>query len=313
MLSDVCVTEKVEKWQMRWESQKSSASKEIVQRTGEYLSCNMTSTSKQPSSSRRKNKSLHSTESSREGCDRKSQIVYIRWGRIQSRSSLSEGKIQGAVWTQEEHHQAETQIQYVESEIKWDISISYLVDFRNKADTCELGDKKEEFFRERIVVGISSDTIHKLLLQEADLTLDKAVQICQLNELAESDNKAVNQDPDVNVIKQKKIFKKQTLQYRQRKRKYCDTTHQPRKCPAFGVQCSLCNKYNHFASVVCLLSNRRNDHSRRQNNNRKPNPRSHTANFENADKVRNMASVINYMKSTTKTTTTIQVSVLIQI
>ena len=88
-----------------------------------------------------------------------------------------------------------------------------------------------------------------LLLQEADLTLYKADQICQIHELAESDNKAVNQDPDVNVIKQKKFFKKQTPQYRQRKCKYCDTTHKPRKCPAFGVQCNLCNKYNHFASV----------------------------------------------------------------
>ena len=75
--------------------------------------------------------------------------------------------------------------------------------YESKADACELGDKKE-FIRDWIVVGISSDTVRKLLLQEADLTLDKAVQICQLHELAESENKAVNQDPDVNVIKQKK-------------------------------------------------------------------------------------------------------------
>ena len=122
----------------------------------------------------------------------------------------------------------------------------------------------------------------------------------------------MNQDHDVNVIKQKKFFRKQTQQYRQRKCKYCDTTHQPRKCPAFGVQCSLCNKYI-LHPCVCLLSNRRNDHNRKQNYNRKSNLRSHTANFDNADKVRNMVSAINCMKSTTKTTTTIQVSVSIQI
>ena len=91
---------------------------------------------------------------------------------------------------------------------------SYLVDLRNKADACKLGDTIEEFIRDRIVGGISSDAVRKLLLQEVDLTFDKAVQICQLHELAESVNKAVNQDPDVNVIKQKKIFKKQTPQYR---------------------------------------------------------------------------------------------------
>ena len=123
--------------------------------------------------------------------------------------------VQGAVWTQEEHHHAErfnTRNQKASETFQ-----SYLVDLRNKADACELGDKKEKIIRDRTVVGISSDTVRILLLQEADLTLDKAVQISQLHELAESDNKAMNQDPDVNVIKQKKFFRKQTPQYRQRK------------------------------------------------------------------------------------------------
>ena len=44
--------------------------------------------------------------------------------------------------------------------------------------------KKEEFIRDRIVAGILSDTVRKLLLQEADLTLDKAVQICQLHKIS---------------------------------------------------------------------------------------------------------------------------------
>ena len=82
------------------------------------------------------------------------------------------------MWTQEEHHRAETQVQYAESK-----SIqSHLVDLRNKADACKLSDEKEEFSRDWIVVGISSDTVRKLLLQEADFTYDKAVQICQLHE-----------------------------------------------------------------------------------------------------------------------------------
>ena len=55
---------------------------------------------------------------------------------------------------------------------------AYQVVLRNKADACELRDNKEEFIRDWIVVGILSDTVRKFLLQEADLTLDKAVQIC---------------------------------------------------------------------------------------------------------------------------------------
>ena len=45
-----------------------------------------------------------------------------------------------------------------------------------------------------------TDRIYKLLLQKDDLTLDKSVQICQLHELAESDNKVVKWGPDINAI-----------------------------------------------------------------------------------------------------------------
>ena len=51
---------------------------------------------------------------------------------------------------------------------------SYFVDLTNKADSCEFGDKKGEFIRDRIVCGIHSDTVRKLLLSEPDLTLEKA-------------------------------------------------------------------------------------------------------------------------------------------
>ena len=129
---------------------------------------------------------------------------------------------------------------------------TYLVDLRNKAEGCDFGDKKEEFIRDRIVVGIGNDTVRKYLLKESDLTLDKAIEICQLHELAESDNKSVNQDPDVNAIKPKRFFKK-PAQPTTSNCKYCGNTHPRRKCPAFGTKCQLCGKYNHFAAV-CMSS-----------------------------------------------------------
>ena len=44
---------------------------------------------------------------------------------------------------------------------------------------------KDEFIRDKIVCGITSDRVRKQLLKERALTLDKAIQICQLNELSE--------------------------------------------------------------------------------------------------------------------------------
>ena len=64
---------------------------------------------------------------------------------------------------------------------------SYFVDFNNKADSCEFGDKEGEFIRDRIVFGIHSDTVRKLLLSEPDLTLEKAKELCVMYELAPLD------------------------------------------------------------------------------------------------------------------------------
>ena len=45
---------------------------------------------------------------------------------------------------------------------------SYFVDLTNKADSCESDEKKPEFIRDRIVCGIHSDTVRKLLLKEPE-------------------------------------------------------------------------------------------------------------------------------------------------
>ena len=139
---------------------------------------------------------------------------------------------------------------------------NFLVDLRNKADSCDFGDKKDEFVRDRIVVGISSEQTRKALIREADLTLDKATEVCQMYELAENSNLSVNQDPDVNAIKTARH------QYRPRKQgqgqgygakpkqtkcTWCGFVHDKGKCPAYGKDCAACGKKNHFANV-CLAS-----------------------------------------------------------
>ena len=57
-------------------------------------------------------------------------------------------------------------------------------DLINLAGTCEYGELKDDFIRDRIVVGLlpQFDNIRLQLLKKATLTLDKAVEICALNE-----------------------------------------------------------------------------------------------------------------------------------
>ena len=77
---------------------------------------------------------------------------------------------------------------------------SYFVDLTNKADSCEIRDKKGEFIRDRIVCGIHSDNVRKLLLREPDLTLEKTKELCVLHELADIDSNGINVDPSEQTV-----------------------------------------------------------------------------------------------------------------
>ena len=77
---------------------------------------------------------------------------------------------------------------------------AYVADLRNKANTCQYGELKEELIRNRLVCGISKDNVHKLLLREADLTLPKAISICQIHELSEQHNEQVTAKPKVDAV-----------------------------------------------------------------------------------------------------------------
>ena len=51
---------------------------------------------------------------------------------------------------------------------------SYFVDLANTADSCEFGEMKEEFVRKRVVCGIQSDIVRKLLLREPKCNIRKS-------------------------------------------------------------------------------------------------------------------------------------------
>ena len=54
---------------------------------------------------------------------------------------------------------------------------SYLSALRNKAKMCDFGALQDELIRDRLVCGINSDSVRKILLRECELTLAKAIKI----------------------------------------------------------------------------------------------------------------------------------------
>ncbi len=78
---------------------------------------------------------------------------------------------------------------------------SYVSDLKNKASTCEFGDLKDEMIKDRLVCGIENDKLRRSLLREEKLTLQKAIELCQINELSEQRMKELASTTEVHDVK----------------------------------------------------------------------------------------------------------------
>ena len=64
---------------------------------------------------------------------------------------------------------------------------NFLSEVKVKATTCEFGNLHDELVRDRIVTGIKSSYIRKQLLKEPNLTMERAIQLCQIHEQTDRD------------------------------------------------------------------------------------------------------------------------------
>lgn len=153
----------------------------------------------------------------------------------------------------------------------------FLGELRIKASTCEFGELNNEMIRDRIVTGHISNTVRKQLLKEPRLSLEKAVEICTVNELTEKQMGAISNTSktEVDAIGKKKPMKGQKTygqkgghQYKKPEEEKiecqaCGEEHYYGRdnCPAYGHRCTECGKWNHFEEE-CFSKNRRPQHKR---------------------------------------------------
>ncbi|KAJ8337393.1 hypothetical protein SKAU_G00386130 [Synaphobranchus kaupii] len=105
------------------------------------------------------------------------------------------------------------------------------------------------------------------LLKETDLTLDKAIKICQASECAKAQIKTFSQDSEsaeVNAVKhvgkrapskRKEQKPTQSTAHDSKGCERCGNRHMPKQCPAFGKDCRKCGGRNHFAK--CCFSKKK--------------------------------------------------------
>ena len=154
---------------------------------------------------------------------------------------------------------------------------SFVTDLRRLVSSCgyAIGLPTESMIRDRIVLGVREDTIRKKLLATRGLTLQKAVDFCRAHESAIRQFEAMTSTETVNTLQRERG--REQLRPRSPERSaanrpksvgrskpsarrafdggrrchYCDRIHEPgrSRCPANGVECRKCGKWNHFAAV----------------------------------------------------------------
>ena len=70
---------------------------------------------------------------------------------------------------------------------------SFFTDLKKFVSDCELDHFKELLIRDMIIIGLHDKKLQERLLSEMNLTLDRAVEICQTIELTRSYAKAIQQ------------------------------------------------------------------------------------------------------------------------
>ena len=111
---------------------------------------------------------------------------------------------------------------------------------------------------DRLVCGITNNAVRKLLPREDDLTLTKAIQICEVNELSdrrikELSTKLEGSDAEIHALRKKdrRNAGRRELNKDKVSCSYCGGVHSQgrQQCPAHGKKCRSCGELNHFQRV----------------------------------------------------------------
>jgi hypothetical protein len=128
---------------------------------------------------------------------------------------------------------------------------AYTTVLKGLAKTCNFGVLTDELIRDRIVCGVRDVGTRKKLLQEAQLTLQRCLDVCRSAEATASQVNAMGAREEVHSLKHKQGDRRQRQSTIQVECKYCGRKHEKSrdKCTAFGKKCKKCGKENHFAAV----------------------------------------------------------------
>ena len=121
----------------------------------------------------------------------------------------------------------------------------YVNKLRGLSETCEFGTLRDSLIKDRVVLRTKNKQVRVTLLNQKELTLDKALSVCRSRKITEQyllkiyDNSTSNVNSLQNVLRKEREWKRE-----QRNCEYFGFKHAKRKCPAYGKIFHKCNKKN---------------------------------------------------------------------
>ncbi len=122
----------------------------------------------------------------------------------------------------------------------------YMAELRRLATTCEFGTFLDEALREKFVCGLFKESVHRRLLAEADLTLQKALELAQGMEAADKDSKDIKATPSESQVHR---VMSSTQQQKPQCHRCSGVGYTGATCRFKTLRCNKCQKVGHIAKT----------------------------------------------------------------
>ena len=145
----------------------------------------------------------------------------------------------------------------------------YVTELHNIARNCDFQTMYERMVLQALILEVESDRTRRRMFEKTDLTLTDALNICRSHEAASRELKALDaRNRDDEELRYAKANKrdakyKPSPSVGAAKCSRCGSPHAPRSCPAYGKECHLCGKMNHFAKLCSSKKQSRGNDSRK--------------------------------------------------
>ena len=124
----------------------------------------------------------------------------------------------------------------------------FVAGLRRLSEHCQFGTTLEDMLRDRLVCGLDDDRIQRRLLEERELSFEKAVEIALAHEMASKNLIDLGGKTAGSVNKVKESTKPRSDD-RKRECHRCSGNHDPARCVFKNETCYKCQQKGHMAKV----------------------------------------------------------------